>query len=158
MSARAERPYVESTVIMTTVRVVTPFVFTFGLYVMFHGADSAGGGFQGGVITAASIVLLAFAFGTDQTQEWIGVTALHGIASIGVLVFVGIGFGALVLGGTFLEYGVYGIDHADKYGIEAVELSIGGIVAGAILIVFFGLYGGATSPAEPPEPSGGDSP
>ena len=40
--------YTESTVIMTTVRLVAPFVFTYGLFIMFHGADTAGGGFQGG--------------------------------------------------------------------------------------------------------------
>lgn len=148
MSDARARPYVESTIIMTTVRVVTPFVFTFGLFVMFHGADSVGGGFQGGVITAASVIVLAFAFGVEETRVWLGESSLLRLASLGVVAFGAIGLGAIVLRGQFLEYAVYGFEHAEKYGIEAVELAIGAIVTGAILIIFFGLYGGPERPVD----------
>ena len=65
----AVRPYVESPIIMATVRVVAPFVFTFGLFIMFHGADSSGGGFQGGVIVGTVILMLGIAFGIEPTRE-----------------------------------------------------------------------------------------
>ncbi|PSP93242.1 cation:proton antiporter, partial [Halobacteriales archaeon QS_1_68_44] len=64
--------YTESEVIMSTVRVVTPFVLTFGLYVTFHGADSPGGGFQGGALVGTVVLMLAFAFGIDSTRRWLG--------------------------------------------------------------------------------------
>lgn len=142
---RGRGPYVESTIIMTTVRVVLPFVFTFGLFVMFHGAESAGGGFQGGVILGASIVMVAFAFGIDPTREWLDEATLRGVVLAGVLAFLAIGLGAMAAGGVFLEYSSYGIHHASKYGIEAVELAIGGIVSGGVVALFFALAGAATA-------------
>jgi multicomponent Na+:H+ antiporter subunit B len=130
-------PYVESPIIMTTVRIITPFVFTFGLFVMFHGADSSGGGFQGGVIVGTVVFMLAVAFGIDSTRVWVGSKLLIGLISLGVLAFLLIGLGSVVLGGGFLEYDVYGIKDASKYGIEAVELAIGLVVSGTVTGLFF---------------------
>jgi multicomponent Na+:H+ antiporter subunit B len=140
------RPYTESTVIMTTVRIVAPFVLTYGLFVMFHGAKSSGGGFQGGAIVASMVLMLAFAFGIEPTREWFKNTAVVVLATGGVLAFLLIGIGPLVLGGTFLEYHVYtevyGIKDATKYGIEGVELGIGAIVASVISGLFFAMARG----------------
>ncbi|WP_018258136.1 Na(+)/H(+) antiporter subunit B [Halomicrobium katesii] len=140
----AEQPglYVESTVIMTTVRVVTPFILTFGLFIMFHGADSPGGGFQGGVIAGSVVMMLAFAYGIEATRDWLDSRLVVAIASLGVLTFAGIGLGSILLGGTFLEYHRYPIEKASKYGIELVELGIGGIVASVIIGLFFVIAAG----------------
>ncbi len=127
---------------MTTVRILAPFVFTFGLFVMFHGAESAGGGFQGGTIVAAMIFMLAFAFGIEPTRSWFLNTVVVGLVAGGVLVFAGIGLGSIPLGGGFLEYAVYDIKDATKYGIEAVELAIGAIVAGVLSGLFFAIAHG----------------
>jgi multicomponent Na+:H+ antiporter subunit B len=146
MSRRAGRPYTESTVIMTTVRAIAPFVLTYGLFVMFHGADSAGGGFQGGTIVAATILMLAFAFGIEPTRRWFLNTVVVGLAAGGVLAFALIGLGPVLLGGNFLEYATYetalGFKKASKYGIEGVELGIGAIVAGVISGLFFAIAEG----------------
>ncbi len=147
-----DRPglYVESTVIMTTVRVVAPFVLTFALFIMFHGADSPGGGFQGGVIAGSVVMMLAFAYGIESTRRWIDVRAVVALAAGGVLAFVGIGVGAIVLGGQFLQYTEYErlLDHASKYGIELVELGIGAIVASVAIGLFFLLAAGFTHAVE----------
>jgi multicomponent Na+:H+ antiporter subunit B len=132
------RPYTESEVIMSTVRVVTPFVLTFGLYITFHGADSPGGGFQGGALIGVVVLMLAFAFGIDPTRRWLGTQAVTLVASLGVLVFAAIGLGSILLGGRFLEYALYPLDHPTKLGIEAVEIGgIALIVAGVIVGLFF---------------------
>lgn len=140
------RPYTESSVIMTTVRIVSPFVLTYGLFVMFHGAKSSGGGFQGGAIVASMVLMLAFAFGIEPTRQWFKNTAIVVFATGGVLAFLLIGLGPLLLGGTFLEYHVYteayGIKDATKYGIEGVELGIGAIVASVISGLFFAMARG----------------
>jgi len=140
------RPYTESSVIMTTVQVVAPFVLTFGLFVMFHGADSSGGGFQGGTVVAATVLMLAFAFGIEPTRAWFVNSAVVALATGGVLAFALIGLGPMPLGGAFLEYSLYesalGIKKASKYGIEGVELGIGAIVAGVISGLFFAIAHG----------------
>ena len=48
--AQTDDSYTESQVIMSTVKIVTPFVLTYGLFITFHGADTPGGGFQGGAV------------------------------------------------------------------------------------------------------------
>jgi multicomponent Na+:H+ antiporter subunit B len=146
-------PYVESPIIMTTVRVITPFVFTLGLFVMFHGADSSGGGFQGGVIVGTVVLMLGIAFGIETTRDWIGPTIPVGLVGLGVLAFLLTGVGSVLLGGGFLEYAVYaeyGVPHASKYGIEFVELAIGLIVAGIVTGLFFTIASGMRN-------SGGDA-
>jgi multicomponent Na+:H+ antiporter subunit B len=146
MSGRERRPYTESTVIMTTVRLIAPFVLTYGLFVMFHGADSSGGGFQGGAIVAATIIMVAFAFGIEPTRRWFVNSAVVGLAAGGVLAFALIGIGPLLLDGNFLEYAVYdtafGFKKATKYGIEGVELGVGAVVSGIISGLFFGVAAG----------------
>ncbi|RDI70988.1 MnhB domain-containing protein [Halopelagius longus] len=134
--------YVESTVIMTTVRVIVPFVFTFGLYVMFHGAESAGGGFQGGAIVASGILMLAFAFGIEPTRGWLSDGFMRSIVAGGGGAFALIGIGAVVSGGAFLDYAAYEIHHGVKYGIELVELGIGAVVSGVIVALFLSLAAG----------------
>jgi multicomponent Na+:H+ antiporter subunit B len=134
--------YVESTVIMTTVRLVTPFILTFGLFIMFHGADSPGGGFQGGVVVGAVIMMLAFAYGIDATRDWLDSRVVAAMASIGVLTFAGVGLGSIVLGGDFLQYTEYPIKKASKYGMELVEVAIGAIVASVIVGLFFVIAAG----------------
>jgi multicomponent Na+:H+ antiporter subunit B len=135
-------PYVESPIIMTTVRVITPFVFTFGLFIMFHGADTSGGGFQGGVIVGTVVFMLAIAFGIESTRIWTGAKLLIALISLGVLAFLLIGLGSVLLGGGFLEYSVYGFEDASKYGIEAVELAIGLVVSGTVIGLFFVIASG----------------
>lgn len=41
-------------------RMIFPFVLLFGLYIIFNGDLSPGGGFQGGVVMASSYLLLYF--------------------------------------------------------------------------------------------------
>lgn len=130
-------PYVESTIIMTTVRVIAPFVLTLGLFVMFHGASSAGGGFQGGVIAATTVVMLGFAYGIEPIATYLRNEHLALLVLSGLGVFLLVGFGAYAVGGTFLEFTRYPIHHGSKYSIELVELGIGVVVSGVITGLFF---------------------
>ncbi|WP_224269629.1 MnhB domain-containing protein [Haloprofundus salinisoli] len=131
-------PYVESTIIMTTVRTVAPFILTLGLFVMFHGASSAGGGFQGGAIAGTVVLLLAFAFGIGPVRDWLNPAVILGLIAVGVGTFLAIAFGSLLFpNGAFLQYSAYPISHASAYGIELVELGIGAVVAGIIVGLFF---------------------
>ena len=138
--------YVSTPIIMATVRVVMPFVFTFGLFVMFHGADSSGGGFQGGVIVGTVVLMLGIAFGIEATRDWIGSRVPVVLVGIGMLAFLFTGIGSVLLGAGFLDYSVYadiGVPKASKYGIELVELGIGVIVAGIVTGLFFGIAAGS---------------
>jgi multicomponent Na+:H+ antiporter subunit B len=136
----AERPpYVESTIIMTTVRVIAPFVLTLGAFVMFHGASSAGGGFQGGVIAATTVVMLGFAFGIEPIAAHLRNEHLALLVLCGLGTFLAIGFGGYLVGDNFLQVSGYDtlVHHGSKYSIELVEVGIGVVVSGVITGLFF---------------------
>ncbi|ELZ40082.1 monovalent cation/H+ antiporter subunit B [Halorubrum californiense DSM 19288] len=140
---RQGTPYTESQVIMSTVKIVTPFAFTYGLFVTFHGGGSPGGGFQGGAIVAAVVFMIAFAFGIEATRQWLANTVVVALAVGGALVFAGIGLVPVALGGAFLQYELLPIPDPVKYGMEGVEiLGIGTIVAGVLMGLFFVLAKG----------------
>jgi multicomponent Na+:H+ antiporter subunit B len=145
--ADERQPYVESTIIMTTVRVIAPFVLTLGIFVMFHGASSAGGGFQGGVIAATTVVMLGFAFGIDPIAAHLRNEQLALLVLSGLGIFLVIGFGGYLVGGNFLQVSGYEtlFHNGSKYSIELVEVGIGVIVAGVITGLFFLLGAGLES-------------
>jgi len=134
---------IDSPVVTATVRLVTPFVLTFGLFTAFHGTSSVGGGFQGGVVVAASIVLVLFSFGLDRTLRWLDTTAMTVLAVGGVLVFAGVAVAAIGFGGPYLDLSAYPVPKAVVYGVELIELGIGATVATAIvaMVVEVGRWG-----------------
>lgn len=137
----SQRPYTESPVITKTVRLVVPFVATFGLFTMFHGTSSVGGGFQGGVVVAAAVVTIAFAFGVAQTGRWVDRGLVTGLAVVGVVVFAVVALGSLAFGGRILELLAFPGEKTAVYAIEAVEIGIGATVAAAIVVFFFEIAG-----------------
>lgn len=142
---RQGTPYTESQVIMSTVKVVSPFAFTYGLFVTFHGGGSPGGGFQGGAIMAAVVFMIAFAFGIEATRQWLANTVVVALAVGGTLAFAAIGLIPVALGGAFLQYDLLPLPILDpvKYGMEAVEIvGIAAIVSGVLMGLFFVLARG----------------
>lgn len=131
----SQRPYFESPVVMTTVRLIAPFALTYGAFVTLHGADSPGGGFQGGVIVAAVVIMLGFAFGVRPTLEWTDERVVVGLFAGGVIAFGAAVLVTVPLGGSLLR--VDALPFKTKYGIEAVEVFISGIVAGVVTSLFF---------------------
>jgi multicomponent Na+:H+ antiporter subunit B len=135
-----DRPYTDSLVVTRTVRAVVPFVITYGVFTMLHGTKSVGGGFQGGVVIAAGVVTLAFAFGVDQTEAAVGSRTLAGVAAGGLGLFAVVALVSLALGGAFLDANVYdglSIPGAAVYAVELVEVGIGLTVASVIVTMFF---------------------
>jgi multicomponent Na+:H+ antiporter subunit B len=140
-----EWTYVESQIIMTTVRIVAPFSLTYGLFLTFHGADSPGGGFQGGAIIAATVLMIAFAFGVAPTREWLRNRTVVALAAGGTAAFALVGLLPVALGDSFLAHEqfekTFGIK--PKWGLEAVEIAgVAPIVAGVLVGLFFVLAAG----------------
>jgi multicomponent Na+:H+ antiporter subunit B len=127
--------YFESPIVMTTVRLIAPFSLTYGIFVTLHGAESPGGGFQGGVVVAATVIMIAFAFGVRPAVDWVDERVVVGVFAGGLLAFGAVALGTVPLGGGILQVDVLPIK--TKYGIEIVEVFIGAIVAGVVTSLFF---------------------
>ncbi|MUV58492.1 MnhB domain-containing protein [Halogeometricum sp. CBA1124] len=127
---------VESTVVTTTVRLLSPFVLTFALFTLFHGTSSVGGGFQGGVVAAAVVVSFAFAFGVQETAAWLSPRTLLALVAAGPLVFGVVSMAGLVFGGAFMQFDVLPIPKPSVYATEAIELGIGATVGAVVSVLF----------------------
>lgn len=120
-------------------KTLIPPIIIFALYVQFHGDFGPGGGFQAGVILSAALILYALVFGLDAAEKVIPTTVLRIFASLGVFIYLGVGFVALFLGGNFLEYTVLGSTQiaGQHLGVLLVEIGVGITVFAVMLLIFF---------------------
>ncbi len=120
-------------------RLLVPFMWLFAAYVLIHGHDSPGGGFQSGVILAASIILLRLVRGRETVS---GPTTNHALmlACAGPLLYGGIGVASLLFGGNFLDYGALPLplEPAAVRAIGTLGIETGVLVgvAGVLVLIF----------------------
>jgi len=131
----------ESVIIQLVSRAMVPFMQLFALYVIVHGHYGPGGGFQGGVIFAVSIMLLRLCSGIEVAHEKFPPKVAYALAAIGMLIFMLAGLIPMVNGGVFLDYEylpIPGVSGAElRYlGILIVEVGIGLAVFGTIVLIF----------------------
>ena len=127
-------------VVQYIARKMIPFIQLFGLYVILHGETGPGGGFQGGVILGASLILYGLTHGIDETRKRFSQRAGEILSCVGVLIYAGIGILTLFLGGFFLEYRVLAVGMpmvASQVGIMGIEIGIGITVGSVMTILFF---------------------
>ena len=132
----------ESPIVLLGARLLSPYIFMFGLYVIFHGHYSPGGGFQGGALLAAAILLVRVAGGDKIGDLQLKDKITSPLGVIGVIIYFGTGIFAMLAGGNFLDYGVLPfpgvVDPAwARYiGILIIEVGIGAAVM-AILVMLY---------------------
>ncbi|MBC6403231.1 MAG: Na(+)/H(+) antiporter subunit B [Hyphomonadaceae bacterium] len=116
-----------------------PLIALFAFYVQFHGDYGPGGGFQAGVILAASVILYALIFGLEEAKKSIPPTWVRVGMALGVLLYGGTGVATWLLGGAFLDYDVLAHDaaHGQHHGILAVELGVLLAVSSVMVTIFY---------------------
>ncbi len=124
-------------------KILIPLILMFALYVQFHGDYGPGGGFQAGVIFAAGFILYALVYGLGNAIRVLPPKAVYICGAIGLLIYIGVGYVTLALGGVFLEYNVLADEptHGQLYGILGVELGVLITVFGAMVAIFYAFVG-----------------
>ena len=132
-------------IINMTCRLIVPFVQLFALYVIAHGHYSPGGGFQGGVLFGAAIILFAISHDLRSVFRRLQEKAVMFLSAVGVLIYAGTGVVCLVLGGNFLDYsflaGMLGVDAvmARSHGILIIEIGVGLAVMAVMVMLYYNL-------------------
>lgn len=131
----------DSVIVQTMVRLLVPWIRIYALYVLFHGHYSPGGGFQAGVIMAASYVVLGLALGLEEFDRSLPPPAALRWAAGGALVFLLIGAAALGQGHAFLDYGALpfpGLTASKLRYLAVLFIEIGVFigVTGALTLIF----------------------
>ena len=129
----------DNPIVVLVSRIVSPFIMIFALYVVFHGHYSPGGGFQGGTMLAASLILIRLTAGTEIAQLHFKKSWGIPLGAIGVLIYFGTGLLALLSGGKFLDYNAIHFlghgSHARSMGILLVEVGVAFAVMGILVSI-----------------------
>lgn len=136
----------ESPILHVASRGIFPVILLVGLYVFFHGHYSPGGGFQGGVLMAAGILLLRLSLGITISQTIMPTTITLRLSAFGALIFAGTGLVALLWGGNFLDYHFlpapwFEPAYLRYYGILLVEAGITITVMTTLVAIYDDLLG-----------------
>lgn len=132
-------------VVKTACRMIVPFCQIFALYVIAHGHHSPGGGFQGGVILGASVILFAISHTLRATLARISEKTAVLLCGLGVFIYAGTGLLCMVLGGNFLDYSALAVllplsaVAARSLGILMVEIGVGISVMAVMIHLYYNL-------------------
>jgi multicomponent Na+:H+ antiporter subunit B len=150
------KPLFGSVVLDVACRLPVPFIILFAIYVIVHGHDSPGGGFQGGTILAATFILIRMIrqdvkpWGLDRTGALV-------LACCGLLLYTGIGLLSFLFAGNYLDYGVLPLPlEAGKIrfmGSFGIEVGVSMSVTGVLVLIFDALTEGASHDDQSGQPT-----
>lgn len=89
-------------IVKTITRISVWIILLYGIYIIFHGHLSPGGGFGGGVIIALAFLNVMLAYGRKYTNSWLNIGFLQDIEASSALMFLVMGILGISLGGSFL--------------------------------------------------------
>ncbi len=84
-----------------------PFVLVYMAYIILHGHLSPGGGFQGGVLFVAAILLVYFGHGYQTTAKAVSFNLMHGGEGVASVVYVALALMGVSVGAQFCENILY---------------------------------------------------
>ncbi len=114
------RSLLDDPILKFTAGILCPVIFIFGIYIILNGHLSPGGGFSGGAILGAGMILYANAFGFEKTNRFFS-EKTYKVTKITALCAYGF------IGSYFYILGANGIENHIPLGTPGALLS-GGII------------------------------
>lgn len=109
-------------------KILIPLLFLFGFCVLMNGHVSPGGGFSGGSILGASLILFATAFGKSKTEQFFTERVFNIVRITGLMIYA-------VMFGIYIFQGANtGESSLARYIVLVIDLAVG-------LVVMSTMYG-----------------
>ena len=112
--------------------VLIPFIFLFAIYVLLNGETSPGGGFSGGTILGAGLILFSAAFGTRHMQTLMNRRRYSAVRTFGLLLYG-------ILYGIYIFIGANDLPNYLTGMILLIDLAVGLVVA-CTMYGFYALF------------------
>ena len=81
--------------------ITLPLALLLGIYIVLHGHLSPGGGFQGGVIIASTVLIFYIAYGREKTLNIFNKNKLSKVEEFGALTFIFVASLGIIYGVSF---------------------------------------------------------
>jgi len=109
-------------------KLIVPFVLVFGVCILFNGHISPGGGFSGGSVLGASLILFAVAYGAKSVSRFFSKTVFNIVRISGLMIYA-------IMFGVYIYQGANGIEsELAHYIVLVIDLAVG-------LVVMSTMYG-----------------
>lgn len=86
---------------------ILPLALIYIFYIIFHGHLSPGGGFQGGVLMTAVVILMYLGHGYDVTVRALSFNRLHKAEGLAATVYVALAMMGVAVGAQFCQNVLY---------------------------------------------------
>lgn len=86
---------------------ILPLALVYVFYIILHGHLSPGGGFQGGVLMTAVVILMYLGHGYDVTTKALSFNLLHKAEGLMSTVYVALGLLGVAVGAQFCQNVLY---------------------------------------------------
>lgn len=112
--------------------ILTPFAFLLAIYVLLNGEASPGGGFSGGTILGAGLILYAVAHGHDRVRRLMDARRYAAVRTFGLLLYA-------VLYGGYIFIGANRLPNYLAGATLLIDLAVGLVVA-CTMYGFYALF------------------
>ncbi|MDS9472792.1 Na(+)/H(+) antiporter subunit B [Sporosarcina pasteurii] len=109
-------------ILQTATKVVFFIIFLFSIHIFFAGHFAPGGGFVGGLLTTAAIVLLLLAFDLKTVQQALPFNFMI-VVAIGLVLAIGMGAGSFVFNVPFLTH-AFGDFYLPLFGVTSLHTAM----------------------------------
>jgi len=132
-----------SPIVAFVLRLTAPFIIAFAAWMMLKGHLTPGGGFQGGVMIGAMLILLSIVFRRGNVGSRVPERLVRGLQAAAPLTFGAVALGGVCLTGSLLALPPNPVDHwLRELMMLALEAGIG-IGSAAIILGLFRAIRGA---------------
>lgn len=130
-------------ILKETGKIVIPFIQIFGVYIIFNGHLSPGGGFAGGTVIGASFILYRTIFGVEAARKKLSETNLMKVISVSLIIYGVLKGYSFLIGGSHLHLPEPGVGTPGKIlsGKYLLPLNIlVGTVVSITMYIFYSLF------------------
>jgi len=93
-------------VLQLAARVLTPVILLYGIYVVLNGHLSPGGGFSGGAIMGAALILYLNAYGFEKTERFFTYRTFRWVTFVSLMTYAGLKSYSFFTGANHIESGI----------------------------------------------------
>ena len=129
-------------ILKVIVEILFPFVMILGIYVVLNGHLSPGGGFSGGTILGAGLILYTTAFGHERLEKFLNFRVFTILTSSSLIFYALIKGYSFIMGASGLSTGIpKGVPGKILSGGTILPLNIAiGIVVGCTIYGIYSLF------------------